>query len=482
MKFAALWVQNFALAAVQRSEPGLAGRPVALITGEGRKAIVTEVSPEAARVAPGLAVPLAAARCPGLQLRERDPAAEMEAQQLLLAAAFALSPRVESTGRGCCTVDLQGADAARTEAEIRRQIVELRPLGLPVRIGAGDTPLLARYAAQCAAPVLIVRERAAFLRPLPLAFAEPTPQEAAVLQGWGITTLGGLTDLPKPEIGHRLGPAGVALWERANGEAPPVLRLSTPFRSFVAAWTYEPPVESVEPLLFKLRRFAERVAFELRSAGLVAEALSLTLLLEDETDYYRQFRLPEPGADVDSWLRVLQTHLDTVRLKERVAGVRLVAQPARPEQRQDGLFDTGLTDPNSFWENLARLAALVGDDRVGTPALPDSHAPDAFRLERPAVTVPAPEPPPVHPARGGVLRRFRPALPARVQWADAGPVALDGAVRGEIRARVGPHFLRGDWWQPGTWAVETWQVELTGGGLYQLTRNARGWWIDGVLD
>jgi protein ImuB len=261
-----------------------------------------------------------------------------------------------------------------------------------------------------------------------------------------------------------------------------VLRLSTPFRSFVAAWTYEPPVESVEPLLFKLRRFAERVAFELRSAGLVAEALSLTLLLEDETDYYRQFRLPEPGADVDSWLRVLQTHLDTVRLKERVAGVRLVAQPARPEQRQDGLFDTGLTDPNSFWENLARLAALVGDDRVGTPALPDSHAPDAFRLERPAVTVPAPEPPPVHPARGGVLRRFRPALPARVQWAGAGPVALDGAVRGEIRARVGPHFLRGDWWQPGTWAVETWQVELTGGGLYQLTRNARGWWIDGVLD
>jgi len=482
MNFAALWVSDFDLLAVLRNEPALTGRPVALITGAGRKAVVTAASPEARRVTPGLAITLAAARCPGLQLRERDPAAEMEAQRLLLAAAFTLAPRVESTARGCCTVDLQGADAVRTEAEMHRQVLELRQLGLPVRIGAGETPLLARYAAQCADPVLVVRARVDFLRPLPLAFAEPTPQQVAVLQGWGLKTLGDLTALPKAEIGNRLGSEGVALWERAHGEAPAVLRLVEPARTFVAAWEYEPPVESIEPLLFKLRRFAERVALELRSAGLVAEALALTLRLEDESDYYRQFRLPEPGADVDSWLRVLQTHLDTVRLTERVAGVRLVASPARPEQRQDGLFDTGLTDPNSFWENLARLSALVGDDRVGTPVRLDSPAPDAFRLERPAVTVPAPEVPPVHPPRGGVLRRFRPALPARVLCLDTGPVALDGAVRGDVCARVGPHHLRGDWWKPGTWEIETWQVELVDGGLYQLTRNADGWWIDGVFD
>jgi hypothetical protein len=165
-----------------------------------------------------------------------------------------------------------------------------------------------------------------------------------------------------------------------------------------------------------------------------------------------------------------------------VAGVRLVATPARPEHRQDGLFDTGLTDPNSFWENLARLSALVGGERVGTPAPIDSHAPDAFRLDRPADSVPVPELPPVHPPRGGMLRRFRPALAARVILANAKPVALDGAVRGDICTSRGPHILRGDWWKPRPWAVETWQVELAGGGLYQLTRTAEGWWIDGVID
>jgi hypothetical protein len=88
----------------------------------------------------------------------------------------------------------------------------------------------------------------------------------------------------------------------------------------------------------------------------------------------------------------------------------------------------------------------------------------------------------VHPPRGGALRRFRPALPARVRCAEAGPVALDGAVRGEIRARTGPRLLQGDWWQPAAWAVETWEVELNGGGIYQLARDAGGWWIEGVLD
>src|SRR5471030_2231663 len=110
MNYAVLIISNFALHALRRSEPALSGRAVALTAGEGRKAVLTEVSPEALHVAPGCAVTLAMARCPGIVLRVREPGAEVEAQRLLLAAAFTLSPRVEATAAGCCTVDLQGAD------------------------------------------------------------------------------------------------------------------------------------------------------------------------------------------------------------------------------------------------------------------------------------------------------------------------------------------------------------------------------------
>ncbi|MFZ1055964.1 MAG: DNA polymerase Y family protein, partial [Opitutaceae bacterium] len=402
---------DFALHALRRSDPSLCGRAVALVAGEGRRARVTEASPEAKGVAPGLVSTLAMSRCPGIILRQREPGAEVEAHRLLVAAAFTLAPRVESTGSGCCTVDLRGSDPARTEALMRLRAAELAGAGLPLRIGAGATPLIASYAARCAEPVLIVADPGDFLAPLPLAFAGPTPEQEAVLRGWGIATLGGLTALPKAEVGRRMGSEGALLWERAAGEAARVLRLVEPARSFAAEWDYEPPVESVEPLFFKLRRFAERVALELRGAGFVAEKLSLTLLLEDETDHRREFRLPEPGADVEGWLRILNGHLATVRTEARVAGVRLVAAPARPPERQEGLFDTGLRDPASFWENLARVAAIVGDDRVGTPVPADTHRPDAFALQRPAESVEPAAFAPVHPPYGPTLRRFRPPWP-----------------------------------------------------------------------
>lgn len=483
MRYALVMVPDFALHALRRSDPLLAGRAVALVAGDGGKARVTEASQEARGVVRGLAATLAMSRCPGIVLRQRDAEAETEAHRLLLAAAFTLSPRVESTAAGCCTVDLQGADPARTEAIMRLRAAELAAAGLPARIGAGDTPLLASYAARCADPVLVVAAAADFLAPLPIDFAQPTPEQRAILRGWGIATLGGLTALPKGEVGRRLGAEGVLLWERAAGEESRVLRHAEPARSFAAQWSYEPPVESIEPLFFKLRRFAERIALELRGAALVAEKLSLTLLLEDGGDHRREFRLPEPCADVDGWLRVLGDHLATVRTGARVAAVRLVAAPARPPQRQEGLFDTGLRDPASFWENLARVAAVVGDDRVGTPLPADTHRPDAFTLERPAEVIAPAGPPPVHAPRGPALRRFRPPWPVGVRCEAGAPASLgQGRLEGRVRAAAGPWRASGDWWGPGAWAVETWLVELVGGGVYQLARTGDAWCVEGMLD
>jgi hypothetical protein len=299
MNYAVLTVPDFALHALRRSDPTLAGRACALVAGDGRKARVTEASPQAQGIMPGLAATLAMSRCPGIILRQREPAAEAEAHRLMIAAGFTLSPRVESTAAGCCTVDLRGADRARTESLMRLHAAELAGVGLPLRIGAGATPLLASYAARCAAPVLIVDDTAHFLAPLPLSFAAPTPEHEGILRGWGIATLGALTALSKAEVGRRLGAEGALLWERAAGEATRVLRHVEAAQSFAAEWAYEPPVESVEPLFFKLRRFAERIALELRGAGFVAEQLSLTLLLEDESDHRRTFRLPEPSADLE---------------------------------------------------------------------------------------------------------------------------------------------------------------------------------------
>src|SRR5215207_2195447 len=119
MNYAVMLAPTFALQALRRSDPTLANKPFAIVEGDGRNACIAEASEHAVHVEPGLAVTLAMSRCPGLVIRARDPDAEGEVTRVLLAAAFTLSPRVELTADGCCTINLQGADPAHTEVQMR---------------------------------------------------------------------------------------------------------------------------------------------------------------------------------------------------------------------------------------------------------------------------------------------------------------------------------------------------------------------------
>lgn len=521
MKFAVVRAERFALQALRRTEPGLAGRPVGLFDlaeqdgdGGGEDAAstgrrpaaatggvpaasgVVEVSPEAEarEVGPGMDAPLAMARCPDIALRRRSAEAEREAQAALLAASFALSPRVEATAAGVCTVDLQGADPVRTAAAARRLVGELAAAGLRVTVGLARTPLLAGYAAVWAAlraagtmageGVFGLNDEKAFLAGLPVAAAEPPAEIADILLRWGVRTLGAVTAIPKAEFGRRLGAEGVALWERASGEATRVLAPARLPEKFEGEWDFAEPVETLEPLLFLVRRLVDRLMLELKAAGLAAAALRLALRLEDEGRYERELPLPEPSGEADRLFRVLHTHLEQVRTAAAVTGLRLEVKPGRPLVKQPGLFDTGLKDPQGFSETLARLAALVGAENVGTPQPARTFRPDSCRLARPEDMVPAPPP---HPARGLVLRRFRPAAPARVEMREGRPwrieaEAVGGAATRDVAACRGPWHESGEWWADTRWACERWQVELAGGGVYQLTRVGAAWAVEGVLD
>lgn len=481
MKFAVVRAPDFPLQSLRRVDSNLNDVPVAIVEGEGKKAALTYVSGNASGVQAGLPTPLAIARCPQLQIRTRSVEAEIESQALLVASVFALAPRVEDTAPGVCTIDLRGADAASTLTHASALISTLAVKGLKVCIGFGETPWVANLASEAAGPVLVVENTPKFLAPLPLAMAEPTAKQAQLLARWGISTLGGLSGLPKGEIGKRLGPEGVHLWERAAGQFERVLTLTDLPVIFKAHWDYEVPIESLEPLAFILKRFSDRLSAELEAAHFVASDLLLELSLEDESTYGRKFRLPESSRNPDVWLRVLDTHLQGVRRAERVVGVSLTAIPTRPETRQDGLFDTGLSDPPAFFENLARVAAIVGADSVGTPEILDTHRPDAVKVVTPPSVIPPPEEDPVHGPRGARLRRFRPMRPIEVLTEGTHPHSLNGAVRGSVVEWQGPWRSSGEWWLPTQWSLERWQVQLSDGGLYQIIRTTDGWALEGAL-
>ncbi len=521
--FAVLHLADFALRAVLRTESGPADRPAALFSGHARKSLLVQATPaaRAAGVEPGMTAPQAVARCPGLVIRTPQPAAEADARAALLAVAFTLSPAIEDTGPGICTVDLKGCEGL-LEPAATVAVAQLNELGLPATAGLARTPLLALYAARAAGgsrlppeaaagpepmtdfllaeapdddrpplaaagpPVLTVTDEARFLSPLPLATADPPPEIAAVLASWGLRTCGDLTALPRDAWVRRFGAAGLEVWTRATGGAPRPLHLVAPVRTFTAMMEFDPEIESLEPLLFMLRRFLDRLTLELRAAQLVAAEAGLTLQLEDDTRHERHFRLPEPTADAGILFRTLHTHLESLRTDAAIRAIALDLTPARPLVRQQGLFETGLRDPHGFAETLARVAALVGSDRVGTPRPEDTHRPDAVRIAAPAAVVPPPAGAPVHAPCGLPLRRFRPPLRATLEFTSAArqPTYLaTEQFQGEISGIRGPWRSSGDWWQADrAWARTEWDIALAGGGLYRLVRLGEAWFIEGEYD
>jgi protein ImuB len=480
--FAVIQIPEFSLRALLRFKPMLRREPVGVLAGEGRRAVVLHVSPSAPVVSPGMTAAQALAECPALQLVSPSLSAEREAGALLLAAAWTLSPRVEPTSSGTCTVDLSGVSMDGLPKQLQALRERLGAEDLEVRIGIGPNPLLARYAVQTADPECWVAEPRAFLDQLPISLLALTPEEERLFRDLGLRTLGSITAFPRAALANRLGARGDELWARAAGEWNcPLQPAPFPVR-FQAQMELEEPVETLEPLLFTVRRFCERLAVEVGQFGSGTARLALVLTLDDEKTYSRQFDLPEPTASANVLFAVLENHLSALQTDAAIVALSLEVFPARRLEQQEGLFDTGLKDAPMFYGTLGRLAAVVGTENVGTPRHGDTHRPDAVVLEPPAPAVPARVLSAKPEAHGPLLRRFRPPLPATVELTDARPSFLISTLsEGEVTVVRRPFWSNGEWWAPEPWAHEEWDVQI-GTGLYRLRHVPEGWFVDGIYD
>ncbi|HHY86668.1 MAG TPA: DNA polymerase Y family protein [Verrucomicrobia bacterium] len=494
--FAVAFIPDFSLRALLRLEPELQSRPVALLDSESPKPVVIQLTPAArARgVEEGLTASQAMARCSDVLIRSRSAARETAATEALLQTAYAFSPVIEETAPGVCTLELKGLaldtdSALHTWAERLRQA--LVSLNLDAQIGVAATPALAALAARAAAPVRIVRDSLTFASDLPVAALDPSPETANLLERWGIRTVGALLALDRPGLAERLGSDALALLERVSPGRTRPLRQVVPRDVFEERIEFENEIETAEPLLFVLRRFVEQLARRLEVIHLVVGELHLNLGLSSGAVYEHAFRIPAPTSHVETLFRMLQTHVDTLRTDAPIVWLRMEARPCRPKLHQFGLFETTLKDPNQFAETLARLTALCGPGRVGTPVREPTHRPDAFRLRPPQFD--APPAPIAHDElllhmqqkldKGLQLRRLREAVEMEIEFFGERPIRVHSRVVSGVVARArGPFLSSGEWWDDNRWSREEWDVQMTDGVLYRVVRSPQGCFLEGVYD
>jgi len=503
MAFGCVHIPEFLMQAAARGEPGLRGRTLALLDGIPPLCRVAAASAAALRA--GIEIGMAKAQIQqfaGVEMRLRSPEQERNAHAALLDLGSSFSPHVEDAAAESIVLDLVGLDALFGDAEsIARRLAQgaLEVCSMTAHVAVAPNPDAALHAARgfAGTTVIIEGQEAAGLGTLPIGVLGASAEALETLDRWGVRNCAVLAALPVLDLSERLGAEGVRLHEWARGAGQRSLRLTELALSFEEALELDYEVAELEPLAFLLSRLLEALCARLGARSLAAAAVRLRLALASLAGraarvHEKRLNLPVPLRNAKLLLNLLRLQLQGDPPGAPVRGIFLAAEPARPRAAQGGFFVPSGPDPEKLELTLAKLAHLVGESRVGSPQLVDTHRPDAFHMRRFVPTTAGTSAAAGGPEHRSGFRIFRPALPARVETHAGRPaLVFFRGLRGTVVAASGPWRGSGDWWEKDAWQQEEWDIEIrftsgrqTRRGLYRLAYDEihRQWLVRGFFD
>ena len=181
--FATILLPNFYLQAIARHQPKLREQPLAVLDDTAIKAVIVQLNEAAEKegVHTGMTPSQALARCLHLVIKARARDCEQQISDILLHHAFMLSPLVEATAPGVCTVQFMqpsNRDCSRNgrsrpgqhplTEKLRCTVDLLARCDLIAHAGIAENPDASFLAVHRAEPVTHVTETKGFLAPLPI--------------------------------------------------------------------------------------------------------------------------------------------------------------------------------------------------------------------------------------------------------------------------------------------------------------------------
>ena len=524
MPFACIYVPDFPVEAILRAEPELRSRAVAVIEGKPPLEKISGGNEDARRagISAGM-TKLQAELCDDVVLRDRSESQETAAHQALLDCAHSFSPRVEDFAQPTLLLDLSGLDKLfgplpKIAREISRRAAEM---GLQTNVAVASTLESALLAAHGFSGVTVVPDgkevEVLGCLPVEVLFAaeadpENTEEFLKTFSRWGIRKFRDLAALPEVDLSERLGQEGLHFQALACGAGTRNLVPSDPPLVFEEVMELEYPIVLLEPLAFVLNRMLEHLCARLQGRALAAQELQLVLTLENgrsETDvsltqFQRTLRLPVPMLDAKTFLKLLQLDLKSNPPGAPVAKINLRIEPAKPRPAQNGLFMPASPEPEKLELTLARISAVVGEGRSGSPVLLDTHRREAFEMRHFApseskartnghLAAGRRRPVPHNQKQEIVtaLRILRPPIAVRVSHSKGQPSHVMSRrgkrISGAILWAAGPWRSSGDWWEQDAWVRDEWDIavqEQDGIVLYRLLHDllTSEWLLQGRYD
>lgn len=502
VSFAAIHIPEFPVAAWLRKAPELRAHSCVVLEGvpPQEKVVSRCERARAAGIEPGMSKVQAEAGSTA-RFRSREIEEEKAAYALAVEIAERFSPRVEAIASPLneyaeahrpgvvLLLDSSGTGTLFGSAEnyARRLYSELRDSGFPASIGAAPNAEAALMLARSGQKV-ICADRDSVRGKLAKLSTSLLPCEAktlAVLNRWGIRTLGELAALPETALISRLGQQGRRLQQLARGEADYLLVPEEPEFTLSETTTLDSPLKLLDSLLFVLSPLLEAILSKAMDRAYALRSVRLTLQLERGEPQSLKIRPATPTQNREVLLKLLNLELQAHPPQAGIVSVTLEAEPAQPQTAQRGLFQAQFPEPDQLELLLARLRSIAGEDNVGSPRLQNSHGKDAFTMVpfRPTQHVNSGEKP---LSSRLAVRMFRPPQAVRVTCQDHQPHSLfwQGS-RFVIASCAGPWHSSGSWWDGQAWDNDLWDV-VTVERLQTLRLRqdhaSRAWFVVGLYD
>jgi protein ImuB len=467
--FAAIYVADFPAQAILRLRQDLRTHPVAILDGVAPQEQVCSLNHHARKrgVIPGMSR-LEVEELGGICVHKRSIETERNARTILLEYLSQFSPRIEETFAPNATgfvLDISGTERLfGSPAALAKRIQTCihSDGGFRASIAVSHNFDTARIKAAFSRGLAIVPldQEATSLTSISVAALPLGDEDLETFALWGILRLGDLAELIEEELIARLGQKAKHWLNLARGMEEHIflpIEATVELREHI---DFETPIENLESLMFIAAGMISSLITRASSRAMALACLTVQMDLEKSPAYQRLIRPAIPSSDRKFLLKLLQLEIAAHPPQAAIHSLTLIAESGQQSKVQMGLFAPQTPDPSRLDVTLARLKALVGDDRVGSPQLLDTNRPDGFAMED--FSVPSQSALRENACIQISLRRIRPPRPIRMQLEYAKPALFqDGIDRYCVQVAYGPWLTSGCWWSVDQWDLEEWDVLAT---------------------
>ncbi len=379
-----LQIPSFGIALAQTREASLRKRPVVLAPVHTRRALVQEVSWEAAQegIHAGMTVELARRLCPSIRVVPPDPALVRSAHGDLQQAILSFAPKGESIRPGSLFLDLTGTQRllghpVDTAARLERELTV--KWGWPSMMGLAANKLVSQLAAttlEQPSRLLSIDpgSEPQFLAPLPATLLPGLNRTQASrllcrLDDLNLRTLGSIADVPLDQLESVFGTAAGLLHDWALGIDPSPVRPPIEQPAIEQSLTLDPDDIDYDLIRGQLYGLLERICGLLRQQRRVCRRLSLAIRHSDQAEQAAQQTMPHGTC----WETDLQPVLEQLlarcfRRRVRLRRIILRADRLEPPVEQLVLFDESVTQAepaaHRLFLALDRIREKFGDQAV----------------------------------------------------------------------------------------------------------------------